>query len=54
LVESRVARDRHQPAKGSRHEATSTGEMTHIAVTGDVDGTNVDWMEHVTDDEYIA
>jgi hypothetical protein len=54
LIESSVAGDRHQPAKGSRHEATSTGEMNHIAITGDVDGTSVDWMEHVTDDEYFA
>lgn len=42
------------PGVNHWHGATSTGEMTHIAITGDVDGTNVDWMEHVTDDEYFA
>jgi quercetin dioxygenase-like cupin family protein len=34
------------------HGATATAAMTHIAVTESVDGRSVDWMEHVTDEEY--
>ena len=35
------------------HGATATDEMTHIAIQGVVDGTNVDWMEKVSDDQYL-
>jgi hypothetical protein len=28
--------------------------MTHLAVTGTVDGKNVTWMENVSDDQYNA
>ena len=28
--------------------------MTHLAVTGSVDGKSVAWMEKVTDDQYNA
>jgi hypothetical protein len=28
--------------------------MTHLAVTGTVDGKNVTWMEKVTDEQYRA
>lgn len=34
------------------HGATGSDTMTHIAIQGTVDGRNVDWMEHVTDDQY--
>lgn len=34
------------------HGATSTTAMTHIAVTEFVDGEAVNWLEHVTDEEY--
>jgi quercetin dioxygenase-like cupin family protein len=36
------------------HGATSTTGMTHIAILEKLDGKNVDWMEHVTDEEYAA
>ena len=26
--------------------------MTHIAITETLDGKNVDWMEHVSDEQY--
>jgi hypothetical protein len=26
--------------------------MAHIAITNMVDGRNVEWMEHVTDEQY--
>ncbi|APZ55309.1 cupin domain-containing protein [Salipiger abyssi] len=36
------------------HGATETTAMTHIAVTEYIDGSAVDWMEHVTDEDYLA
>jgi gentisate 1,2-dioxygenase len=36
------------------HGATSTTAMTHIAIQENVAGRNVDWMEHVTDEQYGA
>lgn len=36
------------------HGATATTGMTHIAVQEGVDGKMVDWMEHVTDEQYLA
>jgi len=36
------------------HGAAPTTAMTHLAVTGVVDGKSVDWMEKVTDDQYNA
>jgi quercetin dioxygenase-like cupin family protein len=36
------------------HGATPTTAMTHIAVQEALDGKVVDWMEHVTDAEYLA
>jgi quercetin dioxygenase-like cupin family protein len=34
------------------HGATATTAMTHIAVTESVDGSPVEWLEHVTDEQY--
>ncbi len=36
------------------HGATATTAMTHISVVEALDGKNVDWMQHVTDEEYFA
>jgi quercetin dioxygenase-like cupin family protein len=36
------------------HGATPTAAMTHIAIAEALDGKVVDWMEHVTDAEYLA
>lgn len=36
------------------HGATPTTAMTHIAVQESVDGKAVNWMEKVTDEEYLA
>ncbi len=36
------------------HGAAPTTAMTHLAVTGVVDGKSVEWMEKVTDDQYNA
>lgn len=35
------------------HGATEDAAMTHIAIQSVVDGQVVDWMEHVTDDQYL-
>ena len=34
------------------HGATATNGMTHLAITENVNGKNVDWMEKVTDEQY--
>lgn len=36
------------------HGASSTTAMTHIAITEQVDGKSVDWMDRVTDAQYLA
>jgi quercetin dioxygenase-like cupin family protein len=36
------------------HGATPTTAMTHIALQEALDGKVVDWMEKVTDEEYLA
>jgi len=36
------------------HGATPTNAITHIAVQEALDGKVVDWMEHVTDKEYLS
>lgn len=36
------------------HGATPDSSMTHIAIQEALDGTNVTWMEHVTNEQYLA
>ncbi len=36
------------------HGATSTTAMTHLAITEALDGKTVEWLEKVTDEEYLA
>ncbi|MFZ4286328.1 (R)-mandelonitrile lyase [Variovorax sp. HJSM1_2] len=36
------------------HGASPTTAMTHIAVSGTLNGKNVEWMEKVTDEQYTA
>jgi quercetin dioxygenase-like cupin family protein len=36
------------------HGATPTTAMTHIAIQEALDGKLVNWMEHVTDEAYLA
>jgi len=40
------------PGEKHWHGATATTAMTHIAVQEKLDGKVVDWMEHVSDEEY--
>lgn len=42
------------PGEKHWHGATSTTGMTHIAVLEQLAGKTVDWLEHVTDEEYAA
>jgi quercetin dioxygenase-like cupin family protein len=36
------------------HGAAATTGMTHIAIQEALDGRFVEWMEHVTDEQYLA
>lgn len=40
------------PGEKHWHGATSTTAMTHIAIQEQLDGKAVEWMEHVSDEEY--
>ena len=40
------------PGEKHWHGATATTSMTHIAVQEQQDGKTVDWMEHVTDEQF--
>ncbi len=43
------------PNKKHWHGATPTTAMTHISITEhDADGKNVEWLEKVTDEQYLA
>lgn len=36
------------------HGATASGAMTHIAIQEYLDGKNVEWMEQVSDEQYLG
>jgi quercetin dioxygenase-like cupin family protein len=36
------------------HGATADEAMSHIAIQDRVDGHAVDWLEHVTDEQYLG
>ena len=40
------------PGEKHWHGATATTAMTHIAVQEKLDGKAVEWMEHVSDEQY--
>src|SRR5687768_10053421 len=42
------------PGEKHWHGATATTAMTHTAIQEALDGKAVDWMEHVTDEQYAA
>ena len=42
-----------EPDEKHWHGATATTGMTHIAIQERHDGKVVDWLEHVTDEEYL-
>ncbi len=41
-----------EPAERHWHGASPTTAMTHIAIAEMLDGKAVEWMEHVTDEQY--
>ena len=41
-----------EPGEKHWHGASLTTAMTHVAIAEGLDGKVVDWMEHVTDDQY--
>lgn len=43
-----------EPGEKHWHGATPTTAMTHIAIQEALNGTPVEWMEHVTDEQYQA
>jgi quercetin dioxygenase-like cupin family protein len=40
------------PGEKHWHGASPTTAMTHIAIQEKLDGKSVDWLEHVTDEQY--
>ena len=42
------------PGEKHWHGATATTGMTHIAIQESLDGKAVEWMEHVTDAQYVS
>jgi len=42
------------PGEKHWHGATPTTAVTHIAIQEALDGKRVDWMEHVSDEQYQA
>lgn len=42
------------PGEKHWHGATATTGMTHIAIQEKLDGATVEWLEHVTDEQYRA
>lgn len=42
-----------EPGEKHWHGASPTTAMTHIAIQESLDGKAVDWMEHVTDEQYL-
>lgn len=41
-----------EPGEKHWHGATPNTAMTHIAIQEKLNGSPVDWLEHVTDDQY--
>jgi quercetin dioxygenase-like cupin family protein len=46
----------HQCPRGKKHwhGATPTTAMTHIAIQESQNGKNVEWLEKVTDEQYLC
>jgi quercetin dioxygenase-like cupin family protein len=41
------------PGEKHWHGAAATTAMTHVAIQEKLDGKAVDWLQHVTDDQYL-
>ena len=42
------------PGEKHWHGAAPTSAMTHISIVEQADGKSADWMEHVSDEQYLA
>lgn len=42
------------PGEKHWHGAAPTTAMTHISIVEQLDGKAADWMEHVSDEQYVA
>ena len=42
------------PGEKHWHGAAPTTAMTHISIVEQVDGKSAEWMEHVSDEQYLA
>jgi quercetin dioxygenase-like cupin family protein len=42
------------PGEKHWHGAAPTTAMTHISIVEQLDGISADWMEHVSDEQYLA
>jgi quercetin dioxygenase-like cupin family protein len=42
------------PGEKHWHGAAPTTAMTHISIVEQVDGKSADWMEHISDEQYLA
>lgn len=42
------------PGEKHWHGAAPTTTMTHISIVEQVDGKSAEWMEHVSDEQYLA
>jgi quercetin dioxygenase-like cupin family protein len=45
---------RFEPGEKHWHGASPTAAMTHIAIQESLDGKAVEWLEHVSDGDYLA
>ncbi|MCW6512457.1 hypothetical protein [Lichenifustis flavocetrariae] len=43
-----------EPSEKHWHGAAPTTAMTHIAIQEKLSGSPVDWLEHVTDEQFVA
>ncbi|MEH3146444.1 MAG: cupin domain-containing protein [Methylobacterium frigidaeris] len=43
-----------EPGEKHWHGATASTGMSHVAIAEKLDGKSVDWMEHVTEEQYRA
>jgi quercetin dioxygenase-like cupin family protein len=43
-----------EPSEKHWHGASPTTAMTHVAIQEQLDGKAVDWMEHVSDEQYLG
>lgn len=43
-----------EPGEKHWHGATATTAMSHVAIVEHADGKTADWMEHVTDEQFLG